>query len=146
MTLGAFFVVMLIANKLGTEELDDYKGLGYASPWLGISIAIFLISLTGLPPTAGFIGKLYLFIALVDAKMIAVAVIALLNSVVALYYYIKVLKNMYLVKLEVEKPLINVSFANIVMLIILLAPILILGIYFTPLIDLAKYSISLVGF
>lgn len=146
MTLGAFFVVMLIANKLGTEELDDYKGLGYASPWLGISIAIFLISLTGLPPTAGFIGKLYLFIALVDAKMIAVAVIALLNSVVALYYYIKVLKNMYLVKLEVEKPLINVSFANIVMLIILLAPILILGIYFTPLVDLAKYSISFVGF
>ncbi|HKB84730.1 MAG TPA: NADH-quinone oxidoreductase subunit N [Ignavibacteriaceae bacterium] len=146
MTLGAFFVVMLIANKLGTEELDDYKGLGYSSPWLGISIAIFLVSLTGLPPTAGFIGKLYLFIALVDAKMIVVAVIALLNSVVSLYYYIKVLKNMYLVKVEVEKPLINVSFANIVMLLILLAPIIILGIYFTPLIDLAKYSISFVGF
>ncbi len=146
MTLGAFFVVMLIANKIGSEEIDDYKGLGYASPWLGISLAIFLVSLTGLPPTAGFIGKLYLFIALVDAKMIVVAVIALLNSVVSLYYYIKVLKNMYLVKVEIEKPLINVSFANIVMLLILLAPILILGIYFTPLVNLAKYSISLVGF
>jgi NADH-quinone oxidoreductase subunit N len=146
MTLGAFFVVMLIANKLGTEELDDYKGLGYSSPWLGISIAIFLVSLTGLPPTAGFIGKLYLFIALVDAKMIIVAVIALLNSVVSLYYYIKVLKNMYLVKVEVEKPALNVSFANIVMLIILLAPILILGIYFTPLVNLAKYSISILVF
>ena len=146
MTLGAFFVVMLIANKLGTEELDDYKGLGYSSPWLGISIAIFLVSLTGLPPTAGFIGKLYLFIALVDAKMIIVAVIALLNSVVSLYYYIKVLKNMYLVKVEVEKPPLNVSYANIVMLIILLAPILILGIYFTPLVNLAKYSISLLVF
>lgn len=145
MTLGAFFVVMLIANKLGTEELDDYKGLGYASPWLGISIAIFLVSLTGLPPTAGFIAKLYLFIALVDAKMIVVAVIALLNSVVALYYYIKVLKNMYLVRLEIEKPAIAVSPANIAMLIILLAPIIILGIYFTPLVDLARYSISLVG-
>jgi NADH-quinone oxidoreductase subunit N len=145
MTLGAFFVVMLIANKLGTEELDDYKGLGYSAPWLGISIAIFLVSLTGLPPTAGFIAKLYLFIALVDAKMIVVAVIALLNSVVSLYYYIKVLKNMYLVKVEIEKPAIAVSPANIVMLIILLAPILILGIYFTPLVELAKYSISLVG-
>ncbi len=145
MTLGAFFVVMLIANKLGTEELDDYKGLGYSAPWLGISIAIFLVSLTGLPPTAGFIAKLYLFIALVDAKMIVVAVIALLNSVVSLYYYIKVLKNMYLVKVEIEKPAIAVSPANIVMLIILLAPILILGIYFSPLVELAKYSISLVG-
>ncbi len=146
MTLGAFFVVMLIANKTGSEELDDYKGLGYASPWLGVSLAIFLVSLTGLPPTAGFIGKLYLFMALVDAKMIVVAVIALLNSVVSLYYYIKVLKNMYLVTIEIEKPAISVSFANIVMLLILLAPILILGIYFTPLVNLAKYSISLVGF
>jgi NADH-quinone oxidoreductase subunit N len=146
MNLGAFFVVMLIANKLGTEELDDYKGLGYASPWLGLSIAIFLVSLTGLPPTAGFIAKLYLFIALVDAKMIAVAVIALLNSVVALYYYIKVLKYMYLTKPETERPTILVSSANIIMLIILLAPVIILGIYFTPLVDLAKYSISLVGF
>ena len=145
MTLGAFFVVMLISNKLGTEELEDYKGLGYASPWLGISIGIFLVSLTGLPPTAGFIGKLYLFIALVDAKMIAVAVIALLNSVVSLYYYIKVLRYMYLVKVETEKPEIIVSPANIAMLVILLAPIIILGIYFTPIVDLAKYSISLVG-
>lgn len=146
MTLGAFFVVMLIANKIGSEELDDYKGLGYASPWLGISIGIFLVSLTGLPPTAGFIAKLYLFIALVDAKMITVAVIALLNSVVSLYYYIKVLKYMYLVKIEVEKPALLVSPANIAMLIILLAPIIILGIYFTPIVNLAKYSISLVGF
>lgn len=146
MTLGAFFVVMLIANKTGSEELDDYKGLGYASPWLGISIGIFLVSLTGLPPTAGFIAKLYLFIALVDAKMITVAVIALLNSVVSLYYYIKVLKYMYLVKIEVEKPALLVSPANIAMLIILLAPIIILGIYFTPIVNLAKYSISLVGF
>lgn len=146
MTLGAFFVVMLIANKLGTEELDDYKGLGYASPWLGISIGIFLVSLTGLPPTAGFIAKLYLFIALVDAKMIGVAVIALLNSVVSLYYYIKVLKYMYLVKTDVEKPALIVSPVNIAMLIILLAPIIILGIYFTPIVDLAKYSISIVGF
>ncbi len=57
MNLGAFFVVMLIANKIGSEELDDYKGLGYSTPVLGICLAIFLVSLTGLPPTAGFIGK-----------------------------------------------------------------------------------------
>ena len=77
MNLGAFLVVMLIANKTGSEDIHDYNGLGHTSPFLGISLAIFLVSLTGLPPTAGFIGKLYIFIALVDAKMIAVAVIAL---------------------------------------------------------------------
>ncbi len=93
MNVGAFFVVMIIANKIGSEETDDYKGLGYSMPFLGFSIAVFLVSLTGIPPTAGFIGKLYIFIALVDAKMIVVAVIALLNTVVSLYYYIKSLEE-----------------------------------------------------
>jgi NADH-quinone oxidoreductase subunit N len=146
MNLGAFFVVMLIANKIGSEEIDDYKGLGYSMPLLGVSIAIFLVSLTGIPPTAGFIAKLYLFIALVDANMIAVAVIALLNTVVSLYYYVKVLKNLYLVKPEKPLPAITVSPANFVVLMILLIPILVFGVYFTPLVNFAKNSIALMGF
>ncbi|MCK7517579.1 MAG: NADH-quinone oxidoreductase subunit N [Ignavibacteriales bacterium] len=64
MNLGAFYVVMLIANKINSEEIDDYKGIGYSLPLLGTALGIFLVSLTGLPPTAGFVGKLYLFIAL----------------------------------------------------------------------------------
>ena len=146
MNLGAFFVVMIIANKIGSEEIDDYKGLGYSMPFLGFSIAVFLVSLTGIPPTAGFIAKLYLFIALVDAKMIAVAVIALLNTVVSLYYYIKVLKNLYLIRPEKEAPLVPVSPSAFAMLIVLLVPIFLFGIYFTPLVDLAKSSIALMGF
>ncbi len=146
MNLGAFFVVMLIANKIGSEELDDYKGLGYSTPFLGVSLAIFLISLTGLPPTAGFIGKLYIFIALIDAKMVIVAVIALLNSVVSLYYYIKVLKHMFLDKSEKEIPAFSTSYGSAVLLVAIVAPILIFGIYFTPIVDLAKSSITLLGF
>jgi len=146
MNLGAFFVVMLIANKIGSEEIEDYKGLGYSMPLLSFSIGVFLISLTGIPPTAGFIAKLYLFIALVDANMIAVAVIALLNTVVSLYYYIKVLKNMYLVRPEKEMPSIPVSPAAFAMLMFLLIPILVFGIYFTPLVNFAKNSIALMGF
>jgi NADH-quinone oxidoreductase subunit N len=146
MNLGAFFVVMLIANKTGSEEIDDYKGLGYTMPFFGFSIAVFLISLTGIPPTAGFIAKLYLFIALVDANMIAVAVIALLNTVVSLYYYIKVLKNMYLIRPEKESPVISPSPAAVVMLLVLLIPILVFGVYFTPLVNLAKSSIAMMGF
>ena len=146
MNLGAFYVVMLIANKIGSEELDDYKGLGYSSPFLGASLGIFLVSLTGLPPTAGFIGKLYIFIALVDAKMIAVAVIALLNTVVSLYYYIKVLKHLYLDKSEKEVPAFSASYGSLVMVVALVAPVLIFGVYFTPLVDLAKHSITLLGF
>jgi NADH-quinone oxidoreductase subunit N len=140
MNLGAFLVVMLVANKIGSEEIDDYKGLGKSMPFLGIMLAIFLVSLVGMPPTAGFIAKVLLFVALVDANMIALAVIALLNTVVSLYYYIRVLKNLYLVKIEKDKAGIPVSLANAILLIALVAPILIFGIYFTPIINFAKES------
>jgi NADH-quinone oxidoreductase subunit N len=146
MNLGAFFIVMLIANKTGSEDIDDYKGLGYSQPFLGVALGIFLISLTGLPPTAGFVGKLYLFIALVDAKMIALAVVALLNSVVALYYYIRVLKNLFLTRPEVEAPAFKVSFANRLIVVMLAAPIIYFGVYFTPIINLARNSIQILGF
>ncbi len=146
MNLGAFFVVMLIANKTGSEDMDDYDGLGYTSPLLGISLTIFLVSLTGLPPTAGFIGKLYLFIALVDAKMIVVAIIALLNSVVSLYYYIRVLKHMYLAHADSSTVSIVPNAANTILLMVLLLPVVILGLYFSPLVELAKNSIALFGF
>lgn len=145
MNLGAFYVVMLIANKIGSEEIDDYKGIGYSLPLLGTALGIFLVSLTGLPPTAGFIGKLYIFIALVDANMITVAIIALLNTVVSLYYYIRVLKAMFLTKSE-KHIVVNLSPLNYAVLFLLAAPVLILGIYFTPLINFAKASIQLLGF
>jgi NADH-quinone oxidoreductase subunit N len=146
MNLGAFFVIMLIANKIGSEDINDYKGLGYSQPFLGVALGIFLISLTGLPPTAGFIGKLYLFIALVDAKMITLAVIALINSVVALYYYIRVLRNLFLVRPENGTFEFKVSFSNSLVLVALAAPVIIFGIYFTPIINLAKSSLQILGF
>ena len=145
MNLGAFLVVMLIANKTGSEDIHDYNGLGITSPFLGVTLAIFLISLTGLPPTAGFIGKLYLFIALVDAKMIAVAVIALLNSVVSLYYYVRVLKHMFLTKPENETPTITTSLPNTILVSVLAAAILVFGIYFSPLVNAAKSCLVMLG-
>lgn len=145
MNLGAFYVVLQIANKTGSEELDDYNGLGYLSPISGVALTIFLIALTGLPPTAGFIAKLYLFMALVDAEMITVSVIALLNSVVSLYYYIRILKHMYLNKPEKESKF-EISIENKIVIIVLTIPVIIFGVYFTPLIELARYSISIFGF
>jgi NADH-quinone oxidoreductase subunit N len=146
MNLGAFYCVMIIADKIGSENIDDYKGIGKRMPVLGVSFALFLVSLVGLPPTAGFIGKLVLFIALIDANMVVVAIIALLNTVVSLYYYIRVLKNMYLVQVDQEKPFIKLSFVNGIVLMILAAPVLLFGVYFTPLINFAKASISILGF
>jgi NADH-quinone oxidoreductase subunit N len=143
MNIGAFYIIMLIANQTGSEEISDYNKIGYASPFLGITLTIFLISLTGLPPTAGFISKLYIFISLVDAKMIAVAVIALLNSVVSLYYYVRVLKHLFISEAEKELPTIKVSISDIVFILILVVPTLLLGLYFTPMVEFAKNSIGM---
>lgn len=146
MNLGAFYVVMLIANRTGSENIDDYKGLGGSIPFLGVALTVFLISLTGIPPTGGFVAKLYLFIALIDANMITVAFIALLNTVVSLYYYVRVLKNLYLVQTDKNKLTIPVSALHYSIVLLLLIPTLLLGVYFTPLINLAKSSIQILGF
>ena len=144
MNLGAFYIVMLIANKTGTEDINDYDGLGYTSSFLGVTLAIFLVSLTGLPPTAGFIGKFYLFVALLDAKMAIVAVIAVVNSVVSLYYYIRVLKHMYLTRNE-NAPVIPVSKLAFTIVLVLSTATLLFGIYFTPISDWAKNAAVIVG-
>jgi NADH-quinone oxidoreductase subunit N len=146
MNLGAFFVVMLIANKIGSEEMDDYKGMGSATGFLGVALSIFLLSLAGLPPTAGFIGKLYIFIALINADMIVVAFITLLNTVVAYYYYVRVLKNLYLVRTETTHETVSASFGNVFIILLLLIPVFIFGVYFTPIVNLAKNSAAILGF
>src|SRR5439155_18473077 len=66
MNLGAFLVVLAIETSLGAEEMSDYRGLAYRSPWLAVTMAIFLFSLVGVPPFAGFVGKLYLFSAVIS--------------------------------------------------------------------------------
>ncbi len=145
MNLGAFFIVMLIANKTGSEDINDYDGMGYTSPFLGVTLGIFLVSLVGLPPTAGFIGKVYLFIALLDAKMVAVAVIAVLNSVVSLYYYIRVLKHMFLVKPNEDTPAVSTSIFSTIIILVFAVPTILFGIYFTPIADWAKNAAKIFG-
>ncbi|MBK7107302.1 MAG: NADH-quinone oxidoreductase subunit N [Ignavibacteriae bacterium] len=143
MNIGAFYIVMIIANQINSENLNDYNKLGYASPFLGVSLTVFLISLTGLPPTAGFISKLYIFISLIDAKMIFVAVVAVLNSVVSLYYYIRILKHMFISEAEQEVPQLKLSANEIVFILILLIPTLLFGIYFSPLVDFAQNCLAI---
>ena len=111
-----------------------------------MTLVIFLISLVGLPPTAGFIGKLYLFIALVDAELIwPAAIVALLNTVVSLYYYARVIKHMYLNDPTPETPEIPLSKLNYLFILILVVPTILLGIYFTPLVAWAKNCITILS-
>jgi NADH-quinone oxidoreductase subunit N len=146
MNLGAFFVLILIANKLDTDELIGMKGLGYKAPVICIAMAVFMFSLSGIPSTVGFVGKFYLFSALIDSKMFWLALVALMNSVVSLFFYIKVLKYMFLMKPdEGDTQKLQFGTGAYIMLFVLVVPTMFFGLYFAPLVRIAEFSVSMFG-
>jgi NADH-quinone oxidoreductase subunit N len=96
MNIGAFAVLVLV-GKQGEENLtlEGFSGLGYKRPLLGVAMSIFLFSLMGLPPTAGFAGKFYIFAGAIKAGYVWLAILGVLNSAVSLYYYLRVMVYMY---------------------------------------------------
>jgi NADH-quinone oxidoreductase subunit N len=136
MNLGAFWVVMLIANATGREDLGGYRGLAWRGGALpALALSIFLFSLAGLPPLAGFIGKFYVFAAGVEAKLYALVVLGLLNSVVSLYYYARVVKAMFLDQPEADDPRLTFGAADVGVLGLLSLATLVLGIRFNWLLE-----------
>lgn len=105
MTIGAFVVLVFLGNQGETNlTYAGISGLGFRYPWAGAAMVIFMVSLAGLPPTAGFFAKFYLFQAAVDAGYVTLAVIAVLNSVVSVFYYLKVVVAMYMQRQDTEAP------------------------------------------
>jgi NADH-quinone oxidoreductase subunit N len=94
MNLGAFLVVTVIHNQDGTFDLRDYPGLYRRAPGLTIAMAVFLFSLMGIPPLVGFMGKLYVFAAVIEKGYIWFAVAGAVNAAIAAYYYARILKTM----------------------------------------------------
>ncbi len=145
MNLGAFYVVILVANGTRSEDIADYSGLGNRAPFIAISLAIFLFSLTGIPPFSGFIGKVYLFAEVINKGVYWLAVVAALNSVVSLYYYARIVKVMFLEEPK-DKSGIAVSPVPRAVLCLLAIPTLLLGIYWEPVIRMAENSVRLLSF
>jgi NADH-quinone oxidoreductase subunit N len=112
---------------------------------LGVAMVIFLLSLTGIPPTAGFVGKFYIFAALVNSQWIWLAIVGVLNSVVSLYYYVRILRNMFLREPEGAAAPITIPVMQGVILFVLLVPTILLGLYFTPLVEFAQASVRMFG-
>jgi NADH-quinone oxidoreductase subunit N len=125
--VGAFTVVSIIGDKTGKDDIDDYKGLYKTNPKLSIALMIALLSLAGVPPTAGFFGKLFLLTSGASKGLIVLLVIASLNMVISLYYYLKVVKVMFVDKNE--NPIENISshISAKVVLMICMAGILVIG-------------------
>jgi NADH-quinone oxidoreductase subunit N len=96
MTLGVFAVILMMKRKdVMVEEVSDLAGLGKTHPMMAFAMLIFMFSLAGIPPLAGFWGKLYIFMAAIEAKLFWPAVLGVLSSVVASYYYLRIVKVMY---------------------------------------------------
>ena len=144
MNLGAFYVVMVIADKIGSENIDDYRGFGKRAPIISVGLSIFLISLTGLPPTAGFVGKLFLFSSVMASKFIWLAIVGVLNSVVSLYYYARVLKNMYLREAPDgdESPIVFSKVTSAVVILFII-PNILLCFFYQPVLTFAQRSIAI---
>ncbi len=145
MNLGAFYVAMLFSDKLGSESIEDFKGLGYRAPLESVSMTIFLVALTGLPPTGGFIAKLYIFGTAISAGWIWLVLIAGVTTVISLFYYIRVVKNLFLVQPKGPVDPLVYTMSSKVILIMLLIPVLVLGVYFTPVLEFARYSMKIFG-
>jgi NADH-quinone oxidoreductase subunit N len=140
MQLGAFAVIVMMrrADVVG-DELKDLSGLSFRQPFAAFAMLMFMLSLGGIPPTAGFMGKFWLFSAAIESGYVWLAVIGVLNSAVSLYYYIRIVVFMYLRKETtgsepVTSPALQVTLA------LALAATLILGVYPRQLFDAAQAS------
>lgn len=139
--LGAFTAVIAASNHLGDDEIESYRGLSKRSPFLAASLTLFLLSLAGIPPLAGFIGKFYVFSTAIEAGRIALAVAAALNSAVAAFYYFKVVRAMYLAPADPGSP-ISPSLPLFICLLILLGGTVAIGIAPSPLIRAAFSTLA----
>ena len=133
--LAAFAVVVTVEAKTRKEEIADYAGLSTASPLMAMVLTAALFSLAGLPIFAGFITKFYLFTAAADAGYLWLAVLAIANSVISLYYYLRVVREMYITEPDPEPERIRLSPTSAGALWALLAGTIAVGVYPGPFAD-----------
>lgn len=140
MNIGAFTLVIYLRRKnvLG-DTLDDFKGLAQRDPVSALLMVVFLVSLIGIPPTVGFVGKFLIFSAAYKAGFYWLLVIAVITSVISLYYYFRIVKSMYLDDPVVSEPIVPYYSIRAVLLILAIFTI-VFGIYPNPLMGLAELS------
>jgi len=145
MQLGAFAVVILLRRTdVAGEELKDFSGLAFRNPFAAFAMLLFMLSLGGIPPTAGFMGKFWLFSAAIDAQFYWLAVIGVLNSAISLYYYVRIVVFMYLKKETIgSEPTSSPALA--VVLGVAVAATLLFGVYPQLLFQLADASAQTLG-
>jgi NADH-quinone oxidoreductase subunit N len=139
MNLGAFAVVVALEQREDRHLLlEDYGGLGFRYPLLGLAMALFMFSLSGLPPTAGFMAKFYVFSAAVEQGYIVLVVIGVLNSLISLYYYLRPIVLMYMQEPKADVPALRLNPFLVTGLVLTLLGTLHLGLFPSRLLGLAQ--------
>lgn len=133
--LAAFGIIATSWRTLKSDNIEDYAGLSRRSPWLSLALLVALLSLAGMPPFAGFITKVLVFAAAVEANLVWLAVIGVLNAIVGLYYYLTILKVVYLYRSDNDDQPIPITRPYKLALGILTIGIILVGTIFAPWFD-----------
>lgn len=144
-SLAAFMVITMVETKLGKESIKDYAGLSKRSPFLAMVLTAALLSLAGLPIFAGFITKFYLFTSTADAGLIWLVVIGAVASLVSLYYYLGVIRQMYIGEVSEDDVKLVFPRTGMITLLLLFLGTILVGIYPGPIINAAESATSVLG-
>jgi NADH-quinone oxidoreductase subunit N len=145
MQLGAFAVIVLLRRRdVVGDELKDLSGLYFRSPLAAIAMLVFMLSLGGIPPTAGFMGKFWVFSAAIESGYVWLAVIGVLNSAISLYYYVRVIVFMWIKEETLGSPIAMAPALGLVIAVALFGT-LVFGVYPAPLFDFAEASAATLG-
>ncbi len=145
MPLGGFAIVTVLRRRdVVGDELKALSGLYFRSPVAAVAMLVFMLSLGGIPPTAGFMGKIWIFGAAIDQGYVSLAIIGVVNSAISLFYYIRVVVFMWM-KEEVMGSEITVGPAMATALVVTLVGSILFGIYPQPLFEHAQAAASTLG-
>ncbi len=142
--LGVFTVAIILENKTGTANIAEYAGLIRRSPFLSIALLIFFLSLIGIPPTGGFMGKLFVFGAAIDQQLYILAAIGILNSVISVWYYFGVTRLVFFGQGQDESP-IQAGWVMNAVVTVTLGMTLLIALYGQPFINFANQSAQILA-
>ncbi len=137
MTTVAFYITSFVQDHNGNDHFERFNGLIYKHPLMSVAMALVMFSLAGLPPLSGFVAKFNILSAIISKKYYVLAVIAGFNSVISLYYYLKVVKFMVFREVESDEPVVGLGFSNQLLITVFSVPVVMLGIFWEKILLLA---------
>ena len=141
MTLVAFYITTFVSDKYGNDHFDRFRGLAFRYPLMTVILAMVMFSLAGVPPLSGFVAKFNIFTALISKKYYTLTIIAGLNSVVSVYYYLKIVRLMIFKEQESNEVIAGFGTTNQSIIIALAIPVLVLGIFWNKLLILVNGAV-----